>query len=168
MDYQTNGETTERFYRKMGEPSWLILRAIQQLGRASRSAITKQVRASLAVAGAQTSNLDPSTLHYALQRMEADGIIATLGEESAPLVHGVAEPAVAYHTGKRPAPSFALTPVGTMLLAMRQRRIAVEVIMDAPIIQRPKPTVLGIAASGHRDTSERAGEERPKPLEWRS
>jgi metal-responsive CopG/Arc/MetJ family transcriptional regulator len=32
---------------------------------------------------------------------------------------------------------------------------------------RPKPRSLGIADSGHTDTSQRAGDERPKPRSWR-
>jgi metal-responsive CopG/Arc/MetJ family transcriptional regulator len=32
---------------------------------------------------------------------------------------------------------------------------------------RPRPRSLGIGASGHRDTAQRAGEERPKPRSWR-
>jgi predicted transcriptional regulator len=33
--------------------------------------------------------------------------------------------------------------------------------------QRPRPRSLGIAASGHRDTAERASDERPIPRSWR-
>jgi len=32
---------------------------------------------------------------------------------------------------------------------------------------QPRPRSLGLGASGHRDTAERAGEERPKPRSWR-
>jgi hypothetical protein len=32
---------------------------------------------------------------------------------------------------------------------------------------RSPPRSLGLGASGHRDTAQRAGEERPKPRSWR-
>jgi hypothetical protein len=32
---------------------------------------------------------------------------------------------------------------------------------------RPRPRSLGLGASGHPDTAERASEERPKPRSWR-
>jgi hypothetical protein len=32
---------------------------------------------------------------------------------------------------------------------------------------RPKPRSLGMGDSGHTDTSQRAGDERPKPRSWR-
>lgn len=41
------------------------------------------------------------------------------------------------------------------------RRVEFTVVADAP----PRPHSLGIAASGHRDTARRSGDERPLPLE---
>jgi metal-responsive CopG/Arc/MetJ family transcriptional regulator len=32
---------------------------------------------------------------------------------------------------------------------------------------RPRPRSLGMGASGHADTAQRAGEERPQPRSWR-
>ena len=32
---------------------------------------------------------------------------------------------------------------------------------------RPRPRSLGLGASGHTDTSQRAGNERPQPRSWR-
>ena len=55
----------------------------------------------------------------------------------------------------------------------RWRRVPLATIireaLEAKLRERPpKPTIFGIAASGHTDTSELAGEQRAEPREWRS
>lgn len=55
----------------------------------------------------------------------------------------------------------------------RQRRVSVATIIREALEAKlrespPKPSFFGIAASGYTDTSELAGELRPKPREWRS
>ena len=160
------GSGTERLYRKMGEPSWLILRAVADLADSSRSDIARQVQ-RLLTSGGGGSRLDPSTLHYALQRMLGDGLIAEAGAAG----HSVGEPAATYTAGAGPGrgAGYRITPLGEELLALRRRRIAVEVTtMDTPKTNRPKPSIFGLIDSGHSDLSEKAGEERPEPRAWRS
>ena len=42
-----------------------------------------------------------------------------------------------------------------------------EALEEKARSRRPRPRCLGIGASGHADTSERSGEERPAPRSWR-
>lgn len=158
----------DRLYARMGEPSWLILNALQALRTASRVMLTRQVAAVQASRSVGATPLDPSTLHYALKRMLSDGILEEVAEEEITAQgQRIAEARVAYRT-KSHRPHYGLTPLGQQLLAARRQRIAVEVLMDTPNIKRPKPSIFGIADSGDGDLSERAGNERPKPREWRS
>ncbi len=162
-------DRTEQLYAKMGEPSWLVLRALQLMNRATRVALSRQI--ATAQTSADTTEgkaIDPSTLHYALKRMIADGIVEELSALGTPESGTmVAEATVSYRTrGYRP--TYALTLLGRQLLHLRQRRISWEVLMDTPILNRPRPTIFGIASSGDGDLSERASNERPKPRDWRS
>ncbi|MSQ10041.1 MAG: hypothetical protein EXR52_03440 [Dehalococcoidia bacterium] len=162
-------DRTEQLYAKMGEPSWLVLRALQLLHSPTRVALSRQIATTqTAVDPSEGKAIDPSTLHYALKRMIADGIVEEL---AAPGTHKpatmVAEATVSYRTrGYRP--TYGLTLLGRQLLQLRQRRISLEVLMDTPILNRPKPTIFGIASSGDGNLSERASNERPKPRDWRS
>jgi len=51
---------------------------------------------------------------------------------------------------------------GTSMAALIRQ--ALEEVSDS---HRPKPKSLGMGASGHTDTSRRAGEERVPPRSWR-
>ena len=51
---------------------------------------------------------------------------------------------------------------GTSMAALI--REALEEKVDS---HRPRPRSIGMGASGHRDTAQRAGEERPQPRSWR-
>jgi hypothetical protein len=42
-----------------------------------------------------------------------------------------------------------------------------EALEEKVSSSQPRPRSLGLGASGHRDTAQRAGEERPKPRSWR-
>jgi len=59
----------------MGEPSWLILAALGPAQPLPGVEILRRVEALLAEAAYPTTHLDPSTLHYALKRMEEDGLV---------------------------------------------------------------------------------------------
>lgn len=63
-------------------------------------------------------------------------------------------------------------------LLMRLRQIAAErgtsmaalireALEDKVDSHRPRPRSLGLGASAHADTAERAGDERPQPRSWR-
>ncbi|GEM_PF-6925338 len=168
MEYTTESEagSLEKLYKRMGEPSWLILRALQRAGRGTRQVITGEVKALQWAGGAPDQALDPSTLHYALQRMVSDGILAEAGSADTGL--SVAEPTAVYHAGRAAPPEFMLTALGLELLERRQTMIAAELRMDTPIIKRPKPTIFGIGVTEETDLGRRSAEERPEPREWRS
>ena len=42
-----------------------------------------------------------------------------------------------------------------------------EALEDKLASDRPRPRSLGLGASGHTDTADRAGHERPQPRLWR-
>jgi hypothetical protein len=42
-----------------------------------------------------------------------------------------------------------------------------EALQEKVRNSQPRPRSLGLGASGHRDTAQSAGEERPKPRSWR-
>ena len=42
-----------------------------------------------------------------------------------------------------------------------------EALEDKVANDRPRPRSMGLGASGHRDTAQRTGEERPIPRAWR-
>lgn len=42
-----------------------------------------------------------------------------------------------------------------------------EALEDKLASHRPRPRSLGLGASGHADTAQRAGDERPQPRSWR-
>jgi len=55
----------------------------------------------------------------------------------------------------------------------RQRHVSLATVireaLEAKVREHPpKPTIFGIVASGHTDTSILAGERRPEPRAWRS
>ena len=54
-----------------------------------------------------------------------------------------------------------------------QRRVSLATVIREALEAKvkahpPKPTIFGIAASGHTDTARLSGDERPVPREWRS
>jgi Arc/MetJ-type ribon-helix-helix transcriptional regulator len=42
-----------------------------------------------------------------------------------------------------------------------------EALEEKVSSSRPRPRSLGLGASGHRDTAQKAGEQRPQPRSWR-
>jgi hypothetical protein len=42
-----------------------------------------------------------------------------------------------------------------------------EALEDKVSSSRPRPRSIGLGASGHSDTAERSGDERPQPRSWR-
>lgn len=69
----------EAILRRMGEPSWLILRALDPSEPMPGIEIIRQVEEWLHQANYAYKRLDPSTLHYALKRMEEDGLVECAG-----------------------------------------------------------------------------------------
>lgn len=71
----------EAAFKRMGEPSWLILYALEAEHAIPGIEIIRRVERLLDDAGYPTRKLDPSTLHYALKRMEEDGLVARRGKQ---------------------------------------------------------------------------------------
>ncbi len=67
--------------RRMGDQSWLILNALSSSHEPLPGiAIIRRVEAYLSAASGLPETLDPSTLHYSLERMEDDGLVRCEGE----------------------------------------------------------------------------------------
>src|SRR3990172_1507909 len=60
-------------FHSMGEPSWLVLQVLEPDDAIPAVEIIRRVERLLTAADYPRKHLDPSTLHYALRRMEDDG-----------------------------------------------------------------------------------------------
>jgi DNA-binding PadR family transcriptional regulator len=65
----------------MQEPSWLILSALDPIHALAGIEIIRKVEGFYQNAGYPHRHLDPSTLHYALRRMEEDGLVRCEGQQ---------------------------------------------------------------------------------------
>jgi DNA-binding PadR family transcriptional regulator len=107
-----------RTFRRMGEQAWQILYALHavflRLGAAVPGfLILEEVEQGYAESDYPVRRLDPSTLHYALERMEEDGLIKTEAEQAVdvPGPHG--------STVRRLRPVYSLTGLGAEALSRR-------------------------------------------------
>lgn len=100
--------------RRMGEPSWLILHALIGSEPIPGIEIINRVEDILTEAGYPARRLDPSTLHYALKRMEDDGFVycGTEREVDVPSAHG--------GTRRELRPVFSLTGLGARAIDHRR------------------------------------------------
>lgn len=107
----------ERIFKRMGEPSWWILSSLEPRHGVPAIEIIRRVAESLSQAGAPNSKLEAATTHYALDRMEGDGLVSCLGEREVdvPVGHGVSR--------RQTRPVWVITGKGATVLA-RQRQIA--------------------------------------------
>jgi len=80
----------EGIVRKLGQPSWLILAALDPAHPLAGTQIIDRVETLLTRAEFPQRTLDPSTLHYALKRLGDDGLVKALGkrEVDVPGPHG--------------------------------------------------------------------------------
>src|SRR5690242_2965918 len=102
--------------RRMGEPSWLILRALSTTPDAVPGfEIIREVGRMLEAADYPYKSMDPSTLHYALKRLQQAGVVRCEGvaEVDVPTGHG--------STKREPRPVYRITGVGERALATRDR-----------------------------------------------
>ncbi|HEV2125115.1 MAG TPA: PadR family transcriptional regulator [Chloroflexota bacterium] len=70
----------ESVLQRMGEPSWWILSVLEPTNGIPGIEIIRRVNAMLAEASYPQTSLDPSTLHYALRRMQEEGLVEHRGD----------------------------------------------------------------------------------------
>jgi DNA-binding PadR family transcriptional regulator len=73
-------EQLEQAMLRMQEPSWAILSALDPTHARPGIEILDRVEAMYRASDYPRRRLDPSTLHYALRRMEQDGLVTCDGE----------------------------------------------------------------------------------------
>lgn len=101
-------------FKRMGEPSWWILSALDPTTPLPGIEIIRQVEDLLRRADYPHTRLDPSTLHYALQRMIDDGLVRHEGKRIVEIARASGTPA------KRSRDVYTITGLGMRALARRQ------------------------------------------------
>lgn len=106
-------EQLEPVFRRMGEPSWLILGVLDPVAGRPGVEIIRQVEDLFNRVNYPTQHLDPSTLHYALKRMEEDGLVRCDGRRlvEVPGPHGTTRP--------EQRSIYVITPLGVAALECR-------------------------------------------------
>jgi len=124
--------------RRMGEPSWLILRALDPSQGIAGIQIIQRVEDVLQRANYPYQHLDPATLHYALKRMQDDGLVRCEGEQETdvPGPHGT------HRRARRPV--YVITGLGSSIL---QRRVALDAVLSH---QALRPGLLAARPDGGR------------------
>jgi DNA-binding PadR family transcriptional regulator len=107
--------------RRMGEPSWLVLRVLDPHRGIPGIEILRRVDDVLEAAGYPMRRLEPSTLHYALKRMEEDGFVRATGPVE------VDVPGPRGSSRRAPRLVYQLTGLGAMAL---ERRRTVDALAD--------------------------------------
>lgn len=104
----------EAVFRRMGEPSWFILRALHPTEGRPGIDVIRRVERTLEAADYPYKTLDPSTLHYALKRMIEDGLVRMLGKEI------VDVPGPRGSTRREERPVYVITGLGSAVLNRRR------------------------------------------------
>jgi len=123
----------ERAIERMGEPSWFILGVLgHQADPIPGLRIIQQVNTLLQEADYPHKDLGPNTLHYALRRMEEDGLVRCAGRAN------VDVPGSWGSTRTEPRPIYVITGQGRAAL---ERRRALDHALErrrlAPALGRP-------------------------------
>lgn len=102
-------------FRRMGDPSWLILSRLHSTEPIPGIEIIRRVEALLKESDYPVKRLDPSTLHYALKRMEDDNLVGCEGdrEVDVPGPHGI--------TRREQRPVYVITDLGLQALEYKKR-----------------------------------------------
>ena len=116
-----NRRTLYEAMRRMGEPSWLILHVLDPSDAIPAIEIVRRVEGVLERAEYPHRHLDPSTTHYALRRMQSDGLIVCEGERL------VEVPGPRGSSRLEMRPLYVISPLGTEALAARDRLDALTV-----------------------------------------
>jgi DNA-binding PadR family transcriptional regulator len=112
---QPTSDPFEPIFRRMGEQSWWILAALEPVNAQPGIEIIRRVECWLAAADYPTKTLDPSTLHYALKRMEEDGLVENRGRRV------VDVPGPRGTTRQEPRSVYVITGLGERALARRRK-----------------------------------------------
>ncbi len=116
----------EEGIRRMGEPSWLILRALYgSLGPIPGIEIIQRVEDYLVQADWPYKELEASTLHYALRRMEDDGFVRRQGERD------VDVPGPRGSTRREKRVVYAITGLGSQAVT---RRDVLDRVSKRPVV----------------------------------
>ena len=102
-------------FRSMGEPSWLVLQVLEPDDAIPAVEIIRRVERLLTAADYPRKHLDPSTLHYALRRMEDDGMINCEGRRE------VDVPSPRGGTRREIRPVYSITEVGVEMLRYKRK-----------------------------------------------
>lgn len=94
----------------MGAPSWLILYVLRKDEAIPGIEIIRRVEVLLHRVDSPHKRLDPSTLHYALRRMEDDGLVRLEGERE------VEVPGPRGTTQRQPRSVYIITDLGQQIL----------------------------------------------------
>ena len=115
MGRATDKDPLEQTVRRMGDASWLILRVLHPHQGRHGIEIIRQAESLLEAADYPYKHFDPSTLHYALKRMQDDGLVACTGEQmvEVPGPHGT--------TRQDLRPVYVITGLGLRAIQHRQR-----------------------------------------------
>ena len=105
----------EPIVRRMGEQSWLILSVLEPVNPLPGIEILRRVERLLEVADYPTKTLDPSTLHYALKRMEDDGLVRNEGQRE------VEVPGPRGTKRREPRAVYTMTGLGAQVLERKRR-----------------------------------------------
>lgn len=131
-----NRALSDSVFRRMGEPSWLILSVLEPSNAIPGVEIIQRVEEMYAKAKYPTRHLDPSTLHYALKRMGEDGLVRYEGrrEVEVPGPHG------STHPEQRSV--YVITAEGAAVLT-RKRALEREVQRRSVALGRVAPAFRG-------------------------
>jgi len=113
-----------RVIRRMGDPSWWILAALDPVEARPGIAILERVEENLRLSGYPQTELDPSTLHYALRRMREDELVQEVGKRL------VEVPGPRGSTRMEERPVYKMTGLGARALKARwqlEQRMCAEV-----------------------------------------
>jgi DNA-binding PadR family transcriptional regulator len=110
-------DSLETIFRRMGEPSWLILQALDSSRALPGIEIIRRVERLLHDVDYPFTRLDPSTLHYALKRMEEDGLVKCEGRRE------VDVPGPRGTTRRETRSVYKIMGLGTQALSRRARLV---------------------------------------------
>ena len=118
-DRKEEHDPLERAILRMQEPSWLILSALDATHAQAGIEIIRKVEGFYENAGYPHRRLDPSTLHYALRRMEQDGLVRCEGQQETDV------PGPRGRTRREPRAVYVISGLGSQALI---RRVQLETI----------------------------------------
>ena len=132
MTKRQDQDPMEAVFRRMGEPSWHILRVLNPVDPMPGIEIIRRVETLLTAADYPYKRLDPSTLHYALKRMAEDGLVRCEGQQE------VDVPGPRGTSRRELRPVYVITGLGAEVL--NRRRLLEAIVPRAALparLQRP-------------------------------